>query len=231
MSSISDLKEIAWKCNVDLVRNGLVVHTFGNASAIDRKDGYVAIKPSGVPYSDLKPEDMIVVDLDNKVVDGKLRPSSDTKTHTVLYRHFKEIAGVVHTHSTYATAWAQAVKPIPILGTTHADHLSEDIPCTEVMTEKMIKGDYEVETGNQILKVFKKRSYQEIPMVIVACHGPFTWGEAPQKAVYHSVMLEELAKMAYLTLQINPRAPRLKTSLVNRHFNRKHGPDSYYGQG
>ncbi len=231
MSSISDLKEIVWKCNLDLARNGLVVHTFGNASAIDRNGGYVAIKPSGVPYSELKPADMVVVDLENKVVDGKLRPSSDTKTHTLLYRHFPEIAGVVHTHSTYATAWAQAVKPIPILGTTHADHLSEDIPCTEVMSEKMINGDYEVETGNQILKVFKKRSYQEIPMVIVACHGPFAWGETPQKAVYHSVILEELAKMAYLTLQINPRASRLKKSLVNKHFNRKHGPDSYYGQG
>ncbi len=230
MSALNDLKERAWKCNAELPRQGLVVHTFGNASAIDRQSGLVAIKPSGVPYSKLAVGDMVVVDLDNRVVDGKLRPSSDTKTHTLLYKHFPAIGGVVHTHSTYATAWAQAMKPIPILGTTHADHLPEDVPCTEVMSETMIEGDYEIETGNQILKAFRKRSYEETPMVIVACHGPFTWGETPDKALYYSVMLEELAKMAYLTLQINPKAPRLKKSLINKHYQRKHGPDSYYGQ-
>jgi len=230
MSAISDLKEIAWKCNLELPRNNLVQHTFGNASAIDRKLGYVAIKPSGVPYSEMTDRDMVVVDLDNNVVDGEFRPSSDTKTHTLLYRNFSEIAGVVHTHSTYATAWAQAMKPIPILGTTHADHAPEDIPCTPPMDDKMIKGDYETETGNQILKVFKKRSYLEIPMVLVASHGPFTWGETPEKAVYNSVMLEELARMAYLALQINPKATRLKKSLIQKHHSRKHGPDSYYGQ-
>ncbi len=216
---------------MDLPRHGLVKYTFGNASAIDRKLGLVAIKPSGVPYSKLTVSEMVVVDLDNKVVDGKLRPSSDTKTHTLLYRNFPETGGIVHTHSTYATAWAQAMKPIPILGTTHADYLPEDVPCTGVMSEKMVEGDYEVETGNQILKVFQKRSYLDVPMVIVACHGPFTWGETPEKAVYHSVMVEELAKMAFMTLQINPKAPRLKKSLTNKHYNRKHGPDSYYGQG
>jgi L-ribulose-5-phosphate 4-epimerase len=231
MSAISDLKEIAWKCNMDLPRNNLVLHTFGNASAIDRKLGYVAIKPSGIPYSELKAKDMVVVDLDNAVVEGALRPSSDTKTHTLLYKSFPEIGGVVHTHSTYATAWAQAMKPIPVLGTTHADHLPEDIPCTEAMDDKMIQGDYEIETGNQILKVFKKRSYLETSMVLVACHGPFAWGETPEKAVYNSVMLEELAKMAYLTLQINPRTKRLKKSLIQKHHQRKHGPNSYYGQG
>ena len=231
MSALRDLKEIAWKCNMDLQRNNLVVHTFGNASAIDRVSGYVAIKPSGVPYSELKVSDIVVVDLDNHIVDGRLRPSSDTKTHTLLYKNFADIGGVVHTHSTYAVAWAQAMKPIPILGTTHADHLPEDIPCTEVMSEAMIKGDYEIETGNQILKAFKKRSYLETPMVVVACHGPFTWGETPAKAVYHSIMIEELAKMAYLTLQINPHVPRLKKSLIEKHYKRKHGPDSYYGQG
>ena len=231
MSALKDLKEIAWKCNMDLQRNNLVVHTFGNASAIDRASGYVAIKPSGVPYSELKVSDIVVVDLDNHIVEGKLRPSSDTKTHTLLYKNFADIGGVVHTHSTYAVAWAQAMKPIPILGTTHADHLPEDIPCTEVMSEAMIKGDYEIETGNQILKAFKKRSYLETPMVVVACHGPFTWGETPAKAVYHSIMIEELAKMAYLTLQINPQVPRLKKSLIEKHYKRKHGPDSYYGQG
>jgi L-ribulose-5-phosphate 4-epimerase len=231
MSAIKDLKEIAWKCNMELPRHGLVTHTFGNASAIDRSSALVAIKPSGVPYSNLTAADMVVVDLDNKVVDGKLRPSSDTKTHTLLYKNFPKIGGVVHTHSTYATAWAQAIKPIPILGTTHADYVPEDIPCTEVMSENMIKGDYEIETGNQILKVFARRSYIDIPMVIVACHGPFAWGDTPDRAVYHSVMLEELAKMAYLTLQINPKITRLKKSLIHKHFKRKHGPDSYYGQG
>ena len=231
MSAIKDLREIAWKCNMDLPRHGLVKYTFGNASAIDRTSGLVAIKPSGVAYSKLTVADMVVVDLDNKVVEGKLRPSSDTKTHTLLYRNFPDVGGIVHTHSTYATAWAQAMKPIPILGTTHADYLPEDVPCTEVMTDRMIEGDYEVETGNQILKVFRKRSYADVPMVIVAGHGPFAWGNTPAKAVYHSVMLEELAKMAYLTLQINPKAPRLKKSLINKHYNRKHGPDSYYGQG
>ena len=230
MSAISDLKEIAWKCNMDLPRNNLVIHTFGNASAIDRNSGYVAIKPSGVPYSELRAKDIVVVDLDNKIVEGTLRPSSDAKTHTLLYKNFSGIGGVVHTHSTYAAAWAQAMKPIPILGTTHADHLTEDVPCTEVMDEKMIKGDYEIETGNQILKLFKKHSYEDIPMVLVACHGPFTWGETPQKAVYNSVMLEEMAKMAFVTLQINPKVPRLKKSLIQKHHQRKHGPNSYYGQ-
>lgn len=231
MGAMNDLKEIAWRCNLDLQRYNLVVHTFGNASAIDRAEGHVAIKPSGVPYAELKASDMVVVDLDNRVVEGKLRPSSDTKTHTLLYKNFPDIGGVVHTHSTHAVAWAQAMKPIPILGTTHADHVAEDIPCTEVMSDAMIKGDYEIETGNQILKVFKKRSYLDTPMVLVACHGPFTWGETPDKAVYHSLMIEELAKMAYLTLQINPKVPRLKKSLIEKHYKRKHGPDSYYGQG
>lgn len=230
MNQIDHLKEVAWKCNRELSRLGLAVHTFGNASAVDRKEGLVAIKPSGVAYENLRVEHMVVVDLDNKVVDGKLRPSSDTKTHTLLYRAFPEIGGVVHTHSTYAVAWAQAVRPIPILGTTHADYLAADIPCTAIMSDKMIKGDYEEETGKQITRVFKNRPYKEIPMVIVACHGPFAWGETPEKAVEHSLMLEEIAKMAFLTLQIRPDTPRLKQTLINKHFKRKHGPDSYYGQ-
>jgi L-ribulose-5-phosphate 4-epimerase len=216
---------------MELPRDGLVLHTFGNASVIDRESGFVAIKPSGVPYSELKMKDIVIVDLENNIVDGNLRPSSDTKTHLLLYKNFPAVGGIVHTHSTYATAWAQAMKPIPILGTTHADHVSEDVPCTDVMSEEMIEGDYEIETGNQILKVFRKRSYQEIPMVIVSCHGPFTWGETPEKAVYHSVMLEEIAKMAYFSLQINPKLKRLKKSLIDKHYKRKHGPDSYYGQG
>jgi L-ribulose-5-phosphate 4-epimerase len=231
VNRIHRLKEVAWKCNRELSRFGLAVRTFGNASAVDRKEGLVAIKPSGVEYEDLRVEDMVVVDLNNNVVEGKLRPSSDTKTHTLLYRAFPEIGGVVHTHSTYAVAWAQAVRPIPILGTTHADYLAADIPCTAIMSDQMIKGDYEEETGKQITRVFRNRSYKEIPMVIVACHGPFTWGETPEKAVEHSVMLEEIARMAFLTLQIRPDTPRLKQTLIDKHFKRKHGKKAYYGQG
>jgi L-ribulose-5-phosphate 4-epimerase len=230
MSALSDLKEMAWQCNMELPRLGLVLHAFGNASAIDRTGGLVAIKPSGVPYASLKPEDIVVVDLENRIVDGKLRPSSDTKTHLVLYRNFAGIGGVVHTHSTFAVAWAQAMRPVPILGTTHADHLPEDIPCTDVLTDEMVAGDYEEETGNQIVRTFAHRSYADVPMVIVANHGPFAWGETAMEAVYHSHLLEELARMALLTLEINPEAPRLKRALIDKHFRRKHGPDAYYGQ-
>jgi L-ribulose-5-phosphate 4-epimerase len=230
MSSIKDLKERVWRCNKQLPQLGLVIQAFGNVSGIDRQKGIVAIKPSGVLYSDLKVNDIVVVDLENKVVEGKLRPSSDTRTHTHLYRSFPDIGGVVHTHSTHAVAWAQAVKPVPIMGTTHADFLAADIPCTEIMSDQMVAGDYEEETGKQIVNAFKKRSYKEIPMVLVACHGPFTWGETPEKAVYHSQMLEEIARMALLTLQVNPKTPRLKKKLIDKHYLRKHGPDSYYGQ-
>jgi len=230
MSSLQELKERVWRCNKELPRVGLVVHTFGNVSAIDRQEGIVAIKPSGVAYDDLTVDDIVLVDLDNKIVDGALRPSSDTITHTFLYRSFPDVGGVVHTHSTYAVAWAQAMKPIPILGTTHADLISRDVPCTEAMTDEMIKGNYEEETGRQIAKVFDRFSYKEVPMVLVACHGPFTWGETPEKAVCHSLMLEEVAKMAYLTLGIDPATPRLKGTLIEKHHSRKHGPDAYYGQ-
>ncbi len=230
MSPYRELKEIAWKCNMVLPKHGLVIFTFGNVSAIDRDKGVFAIKPSGVRYDDLKPEDIVVVDLKNNVIEGKLRPSSDTKTHSVLYRNFPTIAGICHTHSPYAVAWAQAMKPIPIFGTTHADHLASDIPCTEVMGDDMIKGDYEEETGNQIIQTFRNLSYEEIEMVLVACHGPFTWGKSPEKAVYNSVILEELAKIAFWTLQINPTTPRLKNALIDKHYLRKHGKDAYYGQ-
>jgi L-ribulose-5-phosphate 4-epimerase len=230
MSAISDLKEVAWKCNLELPRHGLVFQSFGNASAIDRASGLVAIKPSGVPYTELRAEDIVVVDLQNNVVEGKFRPSTDTRTHTVLYRNFPAIAGVVHTHSTYAVSWAQAMKPIPIIGTTHADHLAFDIPCTEVMDDSVIAGDYEEGTGKQIVKRFSTLSYSDVPMVIVACHGPFTWGETPWKAVYNAVLIEELARMALLTLLVNPDTPRLKQSMIDKHYRRKHGTDSYYGQ-
>jgi L-ribulose-5-phosphate 4-epimerase len=230
MARYQELKEQAWECNMRIPKLGLAIYTFGNVSAIDRNRGVFAIKPSGVPYDELKPKDMVVVDLENKVVEGRMRPSSDTKTHTVLYRNFTDIGGVVHTHSTYAVAWAQAMKPIPIIGTTHADHLVEAVPCTEVMTDEMIKGDYEEQTGQQILNAFKKRNYKEVEMVLVACHGPFTWGKTPEKTVYNSAVLEELAKMAYLSVSINPKVPQLKKALIDKHYQRKHGKNSYYGQ-
>ena len=210
MTAIRELKERVWGCNMELPRLGLVKHTFGNVSGIDRSRGLVAIKPSGIPYEKLTIDDITVVDLGNKTIEGALRPSSDLKTHLLLYKSFPLIGGIVHTHSTYATAWAQAVKPIPILGTTHADILDEDVPCTAVMTDRMIKGEYEEETGRQILRVFKKRSYEDVPMVLVAGHGPFTWGESPEKALYHSLMLEEIARMALLRRGIEPRTPRLR---------------------
>jgi L-ribulose-5-phosphate 4-epimerase len=230
MSRYSQLKEQVYQCNVELPEHDIVVYNFGNASAIDRQQGVIAIKPSGVMYDVLRPEDIVVLDLAGRVVEGKLRPSSDTSTHLVLYNSFANIGGVVHTHSRYAVAWAQAAVPIPILGTTHADHLHLDIPCTAFMTDDMIKRNYEVETGHQILNTFENLSYEEIEMVLVAGHGPFTWGKTVEKAVYNSVILEELARMAFLTIQINPQASRLKDALIQKHYQRKHGPDAYYGQ-
>lgn len=230
MSKFTKLKHQSYQSNIDLVKYGLVIATFGNASVIDRKTGAVAIKPSGIEYENLTPENITVLDLNGKIIEGNLKPSSDTNTHLVLYKHFPNITSVVHTHSTYAVAWAQAAKSIPILGTTHADHMHLDIPCTEFMADEKIKGDYEIETGNQILKTFQEISYQEIEMVLVAGHGPFTWGKTPECAVYNSVILEELAKMAFLTIQINPQITTLKETLIRKHYERKHGPNAYYGQ-
>lgn len=232
MHSYQTLKEEAWEANLELSRQHLAIYTFGNVSAIDRQRGVIAIKPSGVPYSQLKPSDMVLVDLDNHVLEGTLRPSSDTRTHTLLYRHFEHIGGVCHTHSTYAVAWAQAMQPIPNLGTTHADHLTSSIPVTAVMSDAMIRGDYEHETGNQIIDLFRQENLSpiDVEMVLVACHGPFTWGAHAAKAVYNATVLEELAKMAFLTLQINPLTPPLKQTLVEKHYFRKHGEHAYYGQ-
>jgi L-ribulose-5-phosphate 4-epimerase len=230
MDRYADLKEIAWRCNSELPRQGLVIHTFGNASACDRSRHVFAIKPSGIPFDELSAENMVVVDLNGLVVQGMLRPSSDTRTHALLYREWPEVRGIVHTHSPYAVAWAQAIKPIPVLGTTHADLLPEDVPCTEVMTDEMIAGDYEEQTGHQILKIFAGRSYQEVEMAIVACHGPFAWGKTAEKAVENAVMLELIARLALMTLQIDPQTPRLKEALLKKHFERKHGPSAYYGQ-
>ncbi len=232
MSVYQELKQSAYQANMQLPELGLVLFTFGNASAIDREKGVFAIKPSGIPYSDLKPEDMVVLDLDLRVVEGHLRPSSDTRTHAVLYRNWPTIGGVVHTHSTYATAWAQTQQDIPIFGTTHADHLTVDVPCAPVMSDAQIQGDYEYETGLQIVDDFARRGLdpKEVEMVLVANHAPFTWGKTVEKAVYHSAVLEELARMAYLSLQIRPDTPRLKETLIRKHYERKHGSHAYYGQ-
>ena len=226
-----ELKERAWVANREIPTRGLAIYTFGNVSALSREEGVFAIKPSGVDYDDLEADDMVVVDLDGKVVEGTLRPSSDTRTHLVLYRAFPGIAGIVHTHSTYATGWAQARRAIPIYGTTHADHLAEDVPCTLVMSPEAVERDYETETGNQILECFKGKNPNQTPMVLVAGHGPFTWGTTPEKAVYHAVVLEELAKMAFITNGVDPSATRLPDHVIRKHFERKHGPKATYGQG
>jgi L-ribulose-5-phosphate 4-epimerase len=232
MSRYDHIKQSALEANLQLPKLNLVLFTFGNVSAADRQLGVFAIKPSGVPYDSLMRESMVIVDFDGKVVEGKLRPSSDTKTHAVLYKHWEKIGGIVHTHSTYATAWAQAQRDIPILGTTHADHCTVDIPCAPPMNDQMIKGDYEHETGFQILNCLLERnmSYEEIEMILVGNHAPFTWGKTPDKAVYNSAVLEAVAQMAYLTEQIRSDSPRLKDALIKKHYERKHGPDSYYGQ-
>lgn len=228
--SYLELKRAAYEANMELQRRNLVVYTFGNVSQIDRNLGVIAIKPSGVSYEVLTVDDMVVVDLDNKIVEGKMRPSSDTKTHTHLYRHFESIGGVTHTHSTYATAWAQAQMSIPCLGTTHADFVYGEIPCTAVMTDEQIARDYEEETGVQITDCFTGRNPEEAPMVIVAGHAPFTWGKDAAKSVYHAVLLEEIARMAYLTKTLHPGIGPLKQAIIDKHYLRKHGKNAYYGQ-
>lgn len=232
MSKYDHIRKSAYEANMQLPKLGLVLFTFGNVSAASRELGVFAIKPSGVPYEDLSPEKMVIVDFDGNTVEGDLRPSSDTKTHAVLYKHWPKIGGIVHTHSTYGTAWAQSQRGIPIFGTTHADHLTVDIPCAPPMADHSIKGNYEYETGFQIMNCFEDKGldYEEVEMILVGNHAPFTWGKTPEKAVYNSAVLEAVAQMAYLTEQINPAAPRLKDSLIAKHYQRKHGPDSYYGQ-
>jgi L-ribulose-5-phosphate 4-epimerase len=231
-SKYKHIQEEAYKANMQLPELGLVLFTFGNASAADRALGVFAIKPSGVPYNELTPDKMVIVDFDASVVKGKLRPSSDAKTHAVLYRHWEKINGIAHTHSTYATAWAQAQTDIPIFGTTHADHNTFDIPCAPQMNDEMIQGDYEYETGFQIMNCFKEKglNYEEAEMILVGNHAPFTWGKSAAKAVYNSAVLENIAHMAYLTQSINTNARRLKDALIKKHFERKHGSNSYYGQ-
>lgn len=229
MSALDNLKEQVFEANLDLVRHNLVVFTWGNVSGIDRENDLVVIKPSGVDYNVMKPKDMVVMNLYGQVVEGSLKPSSDAPTHLLLYRQFKEIGGVAHTHSEWATIWAQAGRGIPALGTTHADYFHGDIPCTRKLTAAEINGNYELETGRVIMESFANINPLNMPGILVNNHGPFTWGTDALNAVYNSVVLEEVAKMAFRTLMLNPQAS-MDQVLLDRHFLRKHGANAYYGQ-
>lgn len=227
---LEELKKEVFQANLDLVKQGLVIFTWGNVSGVDREKGLVVIKPSGVSYETMKPEDMVVVSLETgKVVEGDLNPSSDTPTHLVLYCAFQNIQGVVHTHSTYATAWAQAGKDIPNIGTTHADYFYKAVPCTADMTKEEVEGKYELETGNVIVKRFEGINPDHTPGVLVKNHGPFTWGTSPANAVYNAKVLEQCAKMAFISFAINPETT-MNPLLIEKHYSRKHGPNAYYGQ-
>ena len=226
---LEELKEKVCQANLDLVRHGLVIFTWGNVSAIDPESGLVVIKPSGVSYDSMKASDMVVVDMDGKVVEGDLNPSSDTPTHLVLYKAFPEIGGVVHTHSTYATAWAQAGIDLPNIGTTHADYFHDAVPCTADMSRPQVEGEYELETGNVIVERFKGLNPVHTPGVLVKNHGPFTWGKDAFEAVHNAVVLEQVAKMAFISFSVNPSLT-MNPLLVEKHFSRKHGPNAYYGQ-
>jgi L-ribulose-5-phosphate 4-epimerase len=227
---LEELKKEVCKANLDLVKYGLVIFTWGNVSGIDREKELVVIKPSGVSYDNMKPEHMVVLDLNGKVIEGQLNPSSDTATHLELYKKFKNIGGIVHTHSKFAVSWAQAGKSIPAMGTTHADYFYGNIPCTRRMTVAEVKGEYEKETGTVIIESFKNINPDEMPAVLVHSHGPFTWGKNPDDAVHNSVVLENIAEMALNTLSINPKAGEMDKYLLDKHFLRKHGKNAYYGQ-
>ncbi len=226
---LADLKELVFKANLDLVRHKLVLFTWGNASAIDREQGLIVIKPSGVEYSEMRADQMVVVDLEGNIVEGKLRPSSDTPTHLALYKAFSTLGGIVHSHSTYATAWAQAGVDLPIIGTTHADYFSDAIPCTRDMTENEVRNAYESETGAVIVERFANLNPIHIPGVLVKNHAPFTWGKTIDEAVHNSVVLEEIAKIAFIAYGVNPNLT-MNPLLTEKHFNRKHGANAYYGQ-
>lgn len=227
---INELRNKVFQANLDLVSHGLVIFTWGNVSAIDRENGFVLIKPSGVSYETMKPDDMVLIDLNGKILEGNLKPSSDTDTHLVLYKAFPEIGGVVHTHSTFATAWAQAGIDLPNIGTTHADYFSQDIPCTRDMTEsEVMGGSYELETGNVIVERFKSINPNFVPGVLVKNHGPFSWGKDANDAVHNAVVMEQVAKMAQIAYSINPKLD-MNQHLIKKHFFRKHGPGAYYGQ-
>lgn len=235
-----DIKEQAYKANMQIPEQHLALYTWGNVSAFDKAAGVFAIKPSGVPYPELTVDSMVIVDLDGKVVEGTFRPSSDTPTHAVLYREFAvndgaDINGIIHTHSTYAVSWAQALRPVPLFGTTHADHIQTEVPCTPYLSEEAVKNDYEKETGNLIVSHFRRNSFNpsEVNMVLVGGHGPFCWGSSADKAVYNAAVLEEMSHMALNTIMIATAADgtgTLPAYIVDKHYQRKHGPNAYYGQ-
>jgi L-ribulose-5-phosphate 4-epimerase len=226
---LDKLKQQVFQANLDLVKYGLVIHTWGNVSGRDSTSGLIVIKPSGLDYDRMKVSDMVVLDPDGKVVEGKLRPSTDAPTHLILYKTYSNLGGVVHTHSTYATSWAQAGKAIPPFGTTHADHFYGEVPCTRMLTEKEVESDYEVSTGRVIIEKIAKSDPLSVPSVLVKCHGPFSWGKDPETAVYNAVALEEVARMAFYTVLLGKKEP-VDNYLLDKHFKRKHGSNAYYGQ-
>ena len=232
MSQYYDIKSRCLNANLNIKNHNLAIFTFGNVSIIDRKRSVVAIKPSGIPYEKLDEEKIVILDLEGNIVEGNLNPSSDTKTHIYLYQKWSEINSICHTHSTYSVGWSQSLQNVPVFGTTHADHLTKDIPCTSPMEDSLIEGNYELNTGVQIVNHFKKNkiSPKEVQMCLVGSHGPFTWGDNEIESVYNSVVLEEICKMAFITKKINPEVNRIKNSLIYKHYKRKHGKDSYYGQ-
>ena len=227
---LESLKERVFRANIALVRHGLVVFTWGNASGRDGESGLVVIKPSGVAYDGMGAEDMVVVDMAGNIVEGRYKPSSDTATHLEIYRAFPHVGGVVHTHSTYAAAWAQAGMDIPNIGTTHADYFKDDIPCTRAMSPSEVESDYEAATGRVIVECFDRMNPDHTPGVLVRNHGPFSWGRGVDEAVVHAVVMEQSAKMAFVALGLNPRL-EMNEHLIRKHFERKHGPKAYYGQG
>lgn len=226
---LEELKQKVLRANLDLVKHGLVIFTWGNVSGIDRKKGLIVIKPSGVKYDDMTREDMVVLDMEGNIVEGSLKPSSDTPTHLLLYKHFESVGGIVHTHSEWATSWAQAGKPIPPYGTTHADYFYGEIPCTRKLTKEEVQQDYEKNTGLVIVETFKNLDYEAIPGVLVNGHAPFTWGKDPDEAVHNAVVTDEVAKMAFRNEIIGNRTP-IDQYLLDKHYKRKHGKDAYYGQ-
>jgi len=232
MDLYKTLREEAFEANMEIPRRGLAIYTWGNVSAFDPGKGVFAIKPSGIEYDKLTAQSMVLVDLEGAIVDGGLKPSSDTETHRILYRDFPGIRGITHTHSSYAVAWAQAKKPVPVLGTTHADHGTCEIPCTDFMGLEAVKNNYELETGKLIVETFRKADLNpiEMTMVLVAGHGPFAWGNSAAQSVYNGAVLEEVCKMALLTLTLNPHAKPLPEHIIKKHWERKHGKDAYYGQ-
>lgn len=227
---LEELKLAVWQANLELQRRGLVTFTWGNVSGIDREQGLVVIKPSGVAYEDLKVEHMVTVDLAGNKVEGDFKPSSDTATHLILYQAFAGIGGVVHTHSPWATVWAQAGMPIPAFGTTHADYFFGDIPCTRNLTSQEIQGEYEAQTGKVIVETFAGRNPWDVPGVLVKNHGPFSWGKDAHEALHNAVVIEEVARMAYYSKALNPELGGIERALLEKHFLRKHGSGAYYGQ-